>query len=140
MHSLEFKLAHPNLCLYTENWITLEGSRRKEDGIYGCWEGKLLTSCGHYTSILCWYIRICSRFEFQIVHSNIVVISLVTQPMMQRRTNPTELRSMDSYIQIVCRFQKCKPKVSPPSPLKKGVFFKTYLGGPKEKIFKIHLF
>ena len=32
--------------------------------------------------------------------------SLVTQPMMQRQPNPTELRSMDSYIQILCRFQK----------------------------------
>ena len=28
--------------------------------------------------------------------------------MMQRRPNPTELRSMDSYIQILCRFQKSK--------------------------------
>ena len=33
---------------------------------------------------------------------------LVTQPIMQRRLNPMELRSMDSYIQILCRFQKCK--------------------------------
>jgi hypothetical protein len=31
--------------------------------------------------------------------------SLVTQPMMQRRPNQTELRLMD-YIQILCRFQK----------------------------------
>ena len=35
--------------------------------------------------------------------------------MMQRRPNPTELRSMDSYIQILCRFQKSKQKVPPPS-------------------------
>ena len=41
--------------------------------------------------------------------------TLVTQPMMQRRPNCTELRSMDSYIQIVCRFQKSKQKVPPPS-------------------------
>ena len=34
--------------------------------------------------------------------------SLVTQPMLQRRP-------MDSYIQILCRFQKCKRKVPPPS-------------------------
>ena len=34
--------------------------------------------------------------------------ALVTQPMMQRRPNPTELGSMDSYIQIFCRFQKSK--------------------------------
>ena len=43
--------------------------------------------------------------------------ALVTQPMMQRQPNPTELRSMDSYIQILCRFQKSKRKVPPPSPL-----------------------
>ena len=41
-------------------------------------------------------------------------MTLVTQPMMQRRPNPTELRSMDSYIQILCRFQKSKQKVPPP--------------------------
>ena len=35
------------------------------------------------------------------------VLLLVTQPMMQRQPNCTELRSMDSYIQILCRFQKC---------------------------------
>jgi hypothetical protein len=44
-------------------------------------------------------------------------IPLVTQPMMQRQLNPTELRLMDSYIQILCRFQKSKRKVPPPSPL-----------------------
>jgi hypothetical protein len=43
--------------------------------------------------------------------------SLVTQPMLQLRPNCTELRSMDSYIQILCRFQKCKRKVPPPSLL-----------------------
>ena len=36
--------------------------------------------------------------------------SLVTQPMMQRQPNCTELRLMDSYIQILCRFQKSKQK------------------------------
>ena len=46
-----------------------------------------------------------------------VSTALVTQPMLQRRPNPTELRLMDSYIQILCRFQKCKRKVPPPSPL-----------------------
>ena len=33
--------------------------------------------------------------------------------MLQRRPNRTELISMDSYIQILCRFQKCKQKVPP---------------------------
>ena len=56
---------------------------------------------------------------------------LVTQPMLQRRPNCTELRLMDSYIQILCRFQKCKRKVPPPSPLKKFCFW-----GPKEKYEK----
>ena len=37
--------------------------------------------------------------------------SLVTQPKLQRRPNCMELRSMDSYIQIVYGFQKCKRKV-----------------------------
>ena len=42
--------------------------------------------------------------------------TLVTQPMIQRRLNPTELRSIDCYIQILCRFQKSKQKVPPPPP------------------------
>ena len=41
--------------------------------------------------------------------------TLVTQPMMQRRPNQMELRSMDSCNQILCRFQKSKQKVPPPS-------------------------
>ena len=40
-------------------------------------------------------------------------LSLVTQPMLQRRPNRTELRSMDSYNQIFSRFQKFKRKVPP---------------------------
>ena len=44
-----------------------------------------------------------------------LISTLVTQPMMQRRPNCTELRLMDSYIQILCRFQKSKQKVPPPS-------------------------
>ena len=34
--------------------------------------------------------------------------------MLQHQLNHTELRLMDSYIQILCRFQKCKQKVPPP--------------------------
>ena len=41
---------------------------------------------------------------------------LVTQPMLQLRPNWSELRSMDYYHQIFCRFRKCKRKVPPPSP------------------------
>ena len=47
----------------------------------------------------------------------IISSTLVTQPMSQLRPNCTELRSMDYYHQIFCRFQKCKRKVPPPSPL-----------------------
>ena len=43
--------------------------------------------------------------------------TLVTQPMLQLRPNWSELRSMDYYHQIFCRFRKCKQKVPPPSPL-----------------------
>ena len=35
--------------------------------------------------------------------------------MSQLRPNQTELRSMDLYNQILCRFQKYKRKVPPPS-------------------------
>ena len=50
------------------------------------------------------------------------LFSLVTQPMLQSRPNRTELRSMDSYIQILCRYLKCKQKAPPvlknhPKPL-----------------------
>ena len=34
-------------------------------------------------------------------------LALVTQPMLQRRPNRTELRLMDSYIQILCRLEGC---------------------------------
>ena len=38
---------------------------------------------------------------------------LVTQSMLQRQPNRTVLRSMDSYIQMLSRFQECKQKVPP---------------------------
>ena len=46
---------------------------------------------------------------------NQIINALVTQPMLQLRPNQTELRSMDYYHQIFCRFRKCKQKVPPPS-------------------------
>ena len=59
----------------------------------------------------------CSlRFSVRFLHFS-GWASLVTQPKLQRRPNCMELRSMDSYIQILCRFQKCKQKVLPPSLL-----------------------
>ena len=67
---------------------------------------------------------------FVLIFVQFIVMSLVTQPMLQRRPNQTELRSMDSYIQILCRFQKCKRKVPPQSllykVLKKAFFFKNF--------------
>ena len=44
-------------------------------------------------------------------------LALVTQPMSKLRPNRSELRSMDLSNQILCRFQKYKRKVPPPSPL-----------------------
>ena len=46
-----------------------------------------------------------------------IACTLVTQPMLQRRPIRTELRSMDSFIQILSRFQKSKQKVPPPTPV-----------------------
>jgi hypothetical protein len=58
------------------------------------------------------YSQVFYETEFMI--SSLVILDpLVTQPMMQRRPNPTELRSMDSYIQIFCRFQKYKQNFPP---------------------------
>ena len=57
--------------------------------------------------------------------------TLVTQPMSQLRTNWSELRSMDYYHQMFCRFRKCKRKVPPPFPLsndfEKSFFFSKIL-------------
>jgi hypothetical protein len=57
-----------------------------------------------------------------------------TQPMLQRWLNQTELRSMESWFQILCRFQNCKRKVPPPFLLRneKSTF------PPQRKIFLIH--
>jgi hypothetical protein len=56
--------------------------------------------------------------------------SLVTQPMLQRRPNCTELRSMDYYHQLFCRFRKCKRKVPPPlllsNDFEKSWFFSLF--------------
>jgi hypothetical protein len=55
--------------------------------------------------------------------------ALVTQPMTQRQPNPMELRLMDFFILSLCRFQKSKQKVHPPSPLSTQ---KTPFTSPKE--------
>ena len=63
--------------------------------------------------------------------------SLITQPMMQRQPNPMELRSMDSYIQILCRFQKSKQKVPAPSlPCTKKSPFTPHPPNDEKKLTK----
>ena len=57
--------------------------------------------------------------------------TLVTQPMLQLRPNQMELRSMDLLNQILCRFQKYKRKVPPPSPL---------FGRKKKRRLKVHVY
>ena len=44
-------------------------------------------------------------FNFKSLHIQkiILAVALVTQPMMQRPPNPTELGLMESYIRILCR-------------------------------------
>ena len=58
----------------------------------------------------------------------IQALTLVTHPMMQRQPNPTELRSMDSYNQILCRFQKSKQKVLYTLYTPKEEFYSSFEG------------
>ena len=53
------------------------------------------------------------------LHSEKTIVeeSLLTQSRIQHQPNPMELRSMDSCIQISCRFLKCQQNVPPPSLL-----------------------
>ena len=60
-------------------------------------------------------------------------MSLVTQPMLQRRPNCSKLRLTYSKS---CRFQKCKQKSPPPSLLKKSFFFQSLPWGTKGKNLK----
>jgi hypothetical protein len=75
---------------------------------------------GHNRDTGLWYSWMYFLFskleyiEFKSKESWLVSWSLVTQPMMQSWPNQTELRLMDSYIQILCIFQKSKQKVPPP--------------------------
>ena len=78
---------------------------------------------------LCASFRPLHVSSVRVSDRSVADMPLVTQPMLQCRPNRTELRSMDSYIQILCRFQKCRRKVSPTTPL---FFFKSTLGEPKE--------
>ena len=127
----------PQTCKIDHMWI--KSSRKPLQLVW--W-----TSCNLHK-----FIKANAWKKHQCIFANTTVIcnghlwcgrkSLVTQPMLQRRPNHTELRSMDSYIQILCRFQKCKQKVPPPSlpPVKnkKIVFFrnKIFFPSSKQKLF-----
>ena len=126
----------PQTCKIDHMWI--KSSRKPLQLVW--W-----TSCNLHK-----FIKANAWKKHQCIFANTTVIcnghlwcgrkSLVTQPMLQRRPNHTELRSMDSYIQILCRFQKCKQKVPPPSSLKK-VFFQNLPWGTKgKKIWKTNFF
>ena len=65
------------------------------------------------------------------------VHSLVTQPMMQRQLNPTELRPMDSYIQILFRFQKVSEKFLHRPPCGPAIECPYFLLGIKQVVYEI---
>ena len=76
----------------------------------------------HFSS--CKHFHRVSKFEQAIkivpfVEKKIfAILSLSnTLPLLHCQPNRMELRSVYSYIQILCRFQKCKQKVPPPSLL-----------------------
>ena len=77
-----------------------------------------------------WYIL--RRLQTRHLGWNVLpmVYTIVNWPMLRCRPNRTKLRRMDSYIQILCRFQKCNQKVPPPSPLSneklKSFFFQNF--------------
>ena len=87
--------------------------------------------CMHSKSSWSCIFRLClpedSLMEVIYICKVIVGCSLVTQPMLQHRPNRTELRSMDYYHQIFCRFRKSEKFLHrPPSVimiLKKIGFF-----------------
>ena len=63
----------------------------------------------HCTSLrnkqfLIFYQERCEMGELKFIYSGYGHTSLVTQPMLQLRPNCTELRSMDYYHQMFCRF------------------------------------
>ena len=66
---------------------------------------------------LCASFRPLHVSSVRVSDRSVADMPLVTQPMLQRRPNRKELRSIDSYIQILCQFQKSKQKGPPPSPL-----------------------
>ena len=60
---------------------------------------------------------------------------LVTQPMLQRQPNHTELRLIDYGIQILLRFQICSWEFLHRPLLKKFFFQNHYWGGTVDELF-----
>ena len=91
--------------------------------------GQITKTCRKLNQIICeidwslwwhfyWVTLSCSLFYSCLLSGEFWAgQAVVTQPMLQLRPNWSELRSMDYYHQIFCRFRKCKRKVPPPSPL-----------------------
>ena len=66
--------------------------------------------------------------------------TLVTQPMLQPTPNQTELRLMVSKSIFNVDSKNVSEKFLHRHSWKNVFFFKTYLGGPKEKIWKTAIF
>ena len=68
-------------------------------------------NCPHYQNSLSYLITVgksrFAQFLFRYSFLRLIAYLLVTQPMLQHRPNRTELRLMDSYIQILCRLEGC---------------------------------
>ena len=75
--------------------------------------------CVIFFNFLRGFMEIVSKIFCTIFYAllKLFELTLVTQPMSQLRPNWSELRSMNYYHQIFCRFRKCKRKVPPLSPL-----------------------
>ena len=66
------------------------------------------------TKIACFFDqKICFRDLKKMVIGRGDGKSLVAQPMMHSQPNQTEKRTVDSYSQILCKFQKSKQKAPP---------------------------
>ena len=90
------------------------------------WRSELIQICkykngvGHFLVIVFLISRFIyksvnlkSKFQISNFSFQLIQLTLFTQPMSQLRPNRTELRSMDYYHQIFCRFRKCKRKFPP---------------------------
>ena len=58
-----------------------------------------LSTC--YSLDYLWDLSLTLSIQAEVLVLRAPVAALVTQPILQHRTNPTELRSMDSYIHFM---------------------------------------